>query len=313
MLYAKTFVAALLAAAALVQAEPTPTSSQSINPQGIALKPVEKRAPSPSVDLSLSNAQRLARGLPPRKPKRRERKINPRLAARAAASPCPSTTHSGVIQVTNAGTGAAMGYLPRTYNVFGEYGVTTDPSAALHLSFGTSSCGGSPAPTSGSQLDILTTNGPSSTFPYLVLISGSASTDADFRPGSTNYAYVGGGTQTPPGSPAVTAPNSFSATTGIPEGVQSAVWVYDAASGAISAQWVNTDRSACLLLILFPSLPFHPIPSLPYTRTPATRLLYAPSDNVIIAAGDVRAFASAFGQGTEVTLKFVPEATVVVY
>jgi hypothetical protein len=38
--------------------------------------------------------------------------------------------------------------------------------------------------------------------------------------------------------------NSFSAATGIPETIESAIWSYDPATQAITAQWINTDGSA---------------------------------------------------------------------
>lgn len=285
MLYAKTLFAALLAAAVLVQAEPTQTTPVSINPHGIALKPVPQKrdavadAPSPSVELT--NAQRLARGLPLRKPSRQSKKS--RQARQAAPSACPSTAYSGIVQVTNADTGAALGYLPSTLNLFAEYGVTPSAEGALRVAFSAASCAGA-----ASQLDILTTNGAAD-FPYLGLISGfaNAGTQGDLGAGSYNYAYFGGVTHTPAGSPPVTAPNSYSVATGVPEVVESAVWTYDAASGSISAQWVNTDGSVV-----------------------ATDLLYSASDNTIVAAGDVASFRSRFGSaGTfpRLTLRLVPD------
>ena len=67
-----------------------------------------------------------------------------------------------------------------------------------------------------------------------------------------SYAYLGGTTQSPAGLPAFTGgDNSFSAATGIPKNIQSAIWSYDPKTQAITAQWVNTEGPAPASHIVF--------------------------------------------------------------
>ncbi|EPQ55299.1 hypothetical protein GLOTRDRAFT_129580, partial [Gloeophyllum trabeum ATCC 11539] len=178
MLCAKALFTVLVATAALVHAKPTTTSGlqaledglASIDPQGITLKPLERRAPAPRADLS--NAQRLARGLPLRKPKPRSDKAKLRFAERAVPSACPTTTVSGVLQVTSADTGSVLGYVGAAMTTYGHYGVSTNLAGALRVSIGTSSCSSA---STASQLDIATSNGAAA-YPHLGLVAGAANT-----------------------------------------------------------------------------------------------------------------------------------------
>lgn len=77
----------------------------------------------------LTNAQRLARGLPPNHPRSHH--------ARRAIRPRQSSTcgrRTGTISVNIAGLDAGVGYLSRLANAFGEYEFTTDPTQALSVS-----------------------------------------------------------------------------------------------------------------------------------------------------------------------------------
>ncbi|KAJ7859861.1 hypothetical protein B0H14DRAFT_2577028 [Mycena olivaceomarginata] len=66
--------------------------------------------------------------------------------------------------------------------------------------------------------------------------------------------------------------NSFSAATGIPETIESAIWSYDPATQAITAQWINTDGSA-----------------------PATHIVYANDFNqALVLTGSVAAFQDIY-------------------
>ncbi|KAG8910074.1 hypothetical protein FRC01_006561, partial [Tulasnella sp. 417] len=139
-----------------------------------------------------------------------------------------------------------------------------------------------PAP---EELDVHADNGPSSTYPYFG--TRFASTSDDLSPGSFNYAYITGTTQTPPGSPPSTEDNnnSFTTATTIPERSESAVWKFNPGTQDLSAQWINTDGSR-----------------------PKTHLVYYAPDNVLIITGDVAAFQRNFGTdgNPPVTLTCVP-------
>ncbi|TFK50840.1 hypothetical protein OE88DRAFT_1659942 [Heliocybe sulcata] len=281
MFYSKAILAIFLTAAAtLVQGAPGDPAKTlaardyaSINPTGLRLRSLDGVASS--FGKRLTNAQRLARGLPLRKPTRVK-------ARQAAPSSCPTTSHTGIIRVV-AVDGGLQGYVAATPNSFGEYQPTLDASAALRVSFGTSSCASSAGYT---RLDITAENGISN-FPMLGFMTGFANTDNNLGSGSYNYAYLGGVTSTPPGSPAVVQPSSYSAVAGVPDATESAVWAWDRSSNALTVQWVNTDGS-----------------------TPATYLAYVPSANSFAVTGDLGAFTSNFGGADSATFTFVPDAVV---
>ncbi len=108
-------------------APPTGTSSdgyQPLNPVGIVTRSLRPRA-----DVHLTNAQRLARGLPPNRPRRNGRPAS-------SSKPSPSSTcvtKTGYIQADVAKQGS--GYVSKTFNAYGEYGFTHDVSQALSISY----------------------------------------------------------------------------------------------------------------------------------------------------------------------------------
>ena len=104
-----------------------PTRSTAVarsNPVDIVVRQLANNSP-----VHLTNAQRLARGLPPKRPRsfHEGRAIRPR-----QSSNCVPVT--GIISVTSD-VDNANGYISRINNGFGEYTLTTDPSQALSVSF----------------------------------------------------------------------------------------------------------------------------------------------------------------------------------
>ncbi|TFK50841.1 hypothetical protein OE88DRAFT_1659944 [Heliocybe sulcata] len=282
MLYDKAILAIFLTAATtLVQGAPEgPTKTlaardyASINPTGLSLRSLD--GDGSSFGKRLTNAQRLARGLPLRKPRRVQ-------ARQATPSSCPTISHTGTIRVTDIDAGGVLGYVSSTPNIFGEYELATTASGALRVSFGTSSCLSSAV---YSQFDVTTENGISN-FPLLGFMTGFANTNYGIGSGSSNYAYLGGVTQTPEGSPAIQQANSFSAASGIPDGVESAVWTWEPSSNALTVQWINTDGSS-----------------------PTTYLAYLAGDAAIILTGDLGTFRNIFGSATRIAFTFVPDSIV---
>ncbi|KZT22496.1 hypothetical protein NEOLEDRAFT_651687 [Neolentinus lepideus HHB14362 ss-1] len=176
-----------------------------------------------------------------------------------------------------------MGYLSATANSYGEYGLTSDASAAMRISFGTSSCASSAV---YPELDITAQNGLT-TYPLTGFITGFSNTDNNLYSGSFNYAYFGGvATETPAGSPAITEPNSFSAASGVSRAVESAVWSWSTSTNALTPQWINTDGSF-----------------------PTNYLVYVPSSVAFALLGDVTAFSSNFVNVQVVTFTFVPSSS----
>ncbi|KAG8977381.1 hypothetical protein FRC05_001779 [Tulasnella sp. 425] len=219
----------------------------------------------------MTNAKRLSMGLPPLKPKSLHRGTRVGSAPRGGPSMTPPVPWVySLFQHVPGTDGTDYGFISPVWNGFGEYGqVQSSQDSALVVTFNVS-----PDASSTSQLDFTADNSPSATYPFFGAIDGFASTSDNLGPGSYNYAYIGGTTQTPAGSPPNSGgDNSFTAATGIPEDIESAVWTYDASTNAITAQWINTDGSS-----------------------PATHIVYANDANQAFAlTGDVGSFQSTFG------------------
>ncbi|GBE85925.1 hypothetical protein SCP_0804490 [Sparassis crispa] len=267
--------AAMLAVPTLVGANPAvshPTTTSnlvartgSLNPVGILLNTFHLSNPVPQ-----TNAQRMARGLPPNRP--RFQHSARRIAPRASPAPGACNTLTGTLHV--AGTGIDPNtFVSRVPNQYGEYGVTTDTGDALRVQFTTCN--------TGLPLDLVTLNGIAD-FTLLGGITGYGSSSSDLTTGSDNYAYLGGTTQTAPHAHPSAGDSSYSFATGMAENEESAIWQVDAASGAVIARWINSDGGA-----------------------PTTYLVYNTANNVIVLTADPGAFAANFGPGPTVTLTFV--------
>lgn len=181
------------------------------------------------------------------------------------------TACSGYIQVTDADTGADLGFVANIWNTFGEYGaLTPDATNRLEVTF-----------TPSAPFSITAVNGPNGNFPFVGGIKGFSSTNPDLGVGSFNYTYLGGTVQTPPNSPPQNLPNSFTQATGIPEPIESAIWSLSS-SNELTAQWVNTDLSK-----------------------PATHILRQQAEGIFALTGDPTAFRNTFGPSTAVEFTFV--------
>ncbi|KAJ7903085.1 hypothetical protein B0H13DRAFT_2025990 [Mycena leptocephala] len=102
--------------------------------------------------------------------------------------------------------------------------------------------------------------------------------DSNLSSGSSNFAYIQGTTQTPPNSPPASVSNSYPSA----EDSESAIWIYDASTNAITAQWINTDSSL-----------------------PTTSIAYVSGSDSLIT-GDSNAFLSAFATFSIVKFVFEP-------
>ncbi|GJE90525.1 hypothetical protein PsYK624_066650 [Phanerochaete sordida] len=243
------------------------------NPLDVVLHPVEG---------VMTNGERMRRGLPPKKPHFRRADRTQRARPRPSSTPGqPSNPgggcapRNGVIHVTAPGRGNNRpkldGYLARTGNEFGEYSYTAARDNALTVSI--NNCTGSP-------FDIVSSNGYQA-YPFLGGIAGFANDGPNLRQGSFNYVYIGGVTQTAQGATPKNADNSFTAATGIQESVESAIWSFRDGTNDLRAQWINEDGSS-----------------------PADRIVYVPSANVFVVAGDLAAFEQSFGPAEEATFRF---------
>ncbi|RPD58549.1 hypothetical protein L226DRAFT_561711 [Lentinus tigrinus ALCF2SS1-7] len=217
----RVLLAAALAVSVLAAPEnPTRTTRDvyaDVHPIGVATRSLAMKPP-------LTNAQRLARGQPPNRPRRTYGARSAQaLQPRQSATPCiaQSTGKIGVY------SGADMaGYLSASVNAFGEYGTTTDEFQALSVVLCQST----------GVHDIYVQNGLAD-YPWLGLISGAVNTNDNMSPSSYNYAYVGG---TARSTPAVSGDNSFTGATGNARKIESTVWSLGS-DNTLTASWVNSN------------------------------------------------------------------------
>ncbi|OSC97279.1 hypothetical protein PYCCODRAFT_1419807 [Trametes coccinea BRFM310] len=233
-----------------------------LTPRSLALNPAD---PTPRV---LTNAQRLARGLPPRSPalNRHSRRARA-LAPRQSSAPCSLPQETGRIRAVGLPGDI---YVARTdANGFGEYGMTDDPSQALSVVLHRCTSNSDP-------FQIEAVNGIAA-YPYFGGVVGFANSDDNLGPGSSNYVYIAG-TSSVPAGPAQPAPNAFTASTGLAEDVESTLWTLTDANVLVPT-WINTDGTAA---------------------APGTTLVYVQTGGAFALVGDVAAFVAQFGPATPV-------------
>jgi hypothetical protein len=185
-----------------------------------------------AIDVS-TNAERFARGLPPKKPKL----VAGSPVRRTQPSSVPPVSYRGYIQIKDKNSNV-LGYISKNLGNSGAQFVS-DPSIANALIVDFQLPAGA---TSGSTLDFTIENSNPS-WPLLGMVQGRDDTDSNISTGSYQYLYVGG--ISTPGTDPNATPQSISNSyfIGAPRTAESAVWSIDLTSGAITAQWVNTDGS----------------------------------------------------------------------
>jgi len=232
---------------------------------GLALLFVAALATPGVIDLNsreLSNAARLARGLPPRAPRFRRFLPGRGTPILDARDPSPSLIPvSGSIKVTRADNGALVGYVANSFvnSATRRYGITTDLSSALKAAF----TGGS------NPLEIMASNPPDAAHPFFGAVVGPASSDDDLTSGSSNYALLTGTSHTAAGAPPSAAGNSYSG-----QNSESTIWNYNTGTHELTASWINTDG----------------VPG-------PTTLYYLPGSNGLLLVGDPGVFNEAFPGG----------------
>ncbi|QRV93407.1 hypothetical protein RhiJN_21425 [Ceratobasidium sp. AG-Ba] len=207
-----------------------------------------------------TNAKRFALGMPPLKPKLRRTRVAS--APRAQTSPTPPTQVSCNVLATFL-NGTTFGYLSRSFSTNHTYYAfehSTDDALLVSFSY-----------TDDDYHQIsLTTNGPQNQrYPYLGGVLAPESVDNNLsRP--TNYAYLAGTTDTPPGSIAVTGPNTYDNS----RPMETAIWVYGAVDQSLIPQWVNSANSG-------------------YSEMPTTHLVYISDEQRLVVTGDPLALLTA--------------------
>ncbi|KAF5336361.1 hypothetical protein D9611_006593 [Ephemerocybe angulata] len=186
---------------------------------------------------SLSNAQRLAKGLPLKAPARRQPS---RIWNRdAAASPLPRETVTGRAALYNQ-NGERVFYVDRNLNTAGFTSLTTDVDNALTLSVSFDTL--QPVFT---KIQVTMLNLATSGFPLLSLIQGRDDTNTDMTAGSFHYTYLGGAAEpgSGPGSTgSSTIGNTYTDRTGLPRVAQTDIWTYDPATTVLAPTWINSNN-----------------------------------------------------------------------
>ncbi|KAJ7287273.1 hypothetical protein C8J57DRAFT_1707636 [Mycena rebaudengoi] len=170
----------------------------------------------------MSNALRLARGLPLNPPHRGK-------GSHARKSTLPPTTVSGYIFVSS------LGYVSPQLNDFGELGYFL-PSKTGAMKVALTYYADQPS----TPLNIRVIGGSY----FLGGISGYNSPSDDLVAGKPNYNFLGYTTETPVNSLPTAGNNSFTQTTGIFENIESAIWNFNVGTGALTPRWINVDSSA---------------------------------------------------------------------
>jgi len=184
------------------------------------------------------------------------------------------TTYSGILQVKSGDT--SLGYIAPDPNYWTPL-LTPDLNSALRISF--QALGGATSVTSVSFTQLNDNRGT-----YFGPVVGRDSTSSDIAAGSFNYLYLDptAAPGTPPGSTPQSVPSFFSTSTGLDKQAETAVWNVNLVTGAVTAQWINTNGD-----------------------TPATQIFV--QSNHVYAGGDPEAFHSRFpAPVTTVSLTFIP-------
>ncbi|KAI0628259.1 hypothetical protein C8Q77DRAFT_1149227 [Trametes polyzona] len=271
-----------LGARAVESSSAPSTRVPSFNPTDEAIRTRPLAHNDVSAREPLTNAERIARRLPPQRPAalgRRPLRERTRAARdddhraphpRPSATPCKSSPKRGRLLAF------PLGFVSHATNEFGEYVMTSNPEEALVVVL--KQCESNSAP-----FEIQTLNGLRD-FSLLGGTVGFGSTSDDLSNGSFNYAYLDGVTSVPHG-PARDAPNGFSAATGVGEAIESALWTVteEPLLTTLHAQWINADGRPA----------------------PDVSLVWVTDENAFAFTSDVNAFEKAFGRAQVVSLLFI--------
>ncbi|KAJ7043162.1 hypothetical protein C8F04DRAFT_31576 [Mycena alexandri] len=177
----------------------------------------------------LTNAQRLARGLPLKPPSRRSS------ARRAMSSASASSASRGYIQVwsvdDNGSPTGVLGYVSKTTKAHMQYRVDSSLDHALLVS-------------SGGEHNLVTLNSDITSPTFLGLVQDPESTSSGLAKRSSNSLYLASTEQTSPNATPQNVGSSVNTRPGRSLPAESAVWTVDPNTNKLSAQWINPDASA---------------------------------------------------------------------
>ncbi|KAI0797185.1 hypothetical protein C8Q75DRAFT_743747 [Abortiporus biennis] len=264
---------ALLAPNAVAQ----PTFGHSLQARHDTFTYVSRSAPSatPLVKRQETNAERLRRGLNPRRPEHLHVAGRALVARQSATFPTPTDValvaaptpagncQTGNIAVSGSGINGQLG----SGLTSGVYTLADQDHSPLRVTFCTTG--------DNQTTNIQTLENGFAPHPYLAF----AGSNGDLSPGTPNYAVLGGSQQTDPGSHGVTA-NSC----GNGSSAQSNIWTVDPSTQKVSVKYLNSDGSI-----------------------PNVNLLWVAKDSDFVITADTEKFNSE-SLGVPVDFTFVPIA-----
>ncbi|KAJ3522897.1 hypothetical protein NMY22_g11686 [Coprinellus aureogranulatus] len=204
---------------------PTPTA-----PQGRSVDKVLER---------MTNAERLANGLPLKSPKRRSRaslnRLDPRITP--VASPVPPQSVSGLLTLRKP-NGQLVGYVRNIFINDAQTRTTTIQAEALRATVTFN-----PSQATPNQVQVTLPTPAVEGYPLLSLVQGRDNTNQNVAAGSFHYLYLAGSSApgSGPGSLGVSGQNTYSYATGVSRISQTDVWTFDRSTGRLIPTWVNDN------------------------------------------------------------------------
>ncbi|KAI0084049.1 hypothetical protein BDY19DRAFT_910132 [Irpex rosettiformis] len=194
--------------------------------------------PSATPTKRMTNAQRMARGLPPNAPHRRISALKARHSAVPPANPGnypgnhprDCTPRDGIIQVISSTDNSTLGYVSKNHSGQGKYGLCSDSKDALKVH----------ANCDGDNWDMPITDGDHPDgCDHFGGVVGDHSAGSDFVGGNSNHAVCTGVASTPGGSFASVALSIIGKLTGRQTSTQSSIWSLNDDTRDLTAGWVN--------------------------------------------------------------------------
>lgn len=170
----------------------------------------------------VTNAMRLANGLPPLAPRKLYNGSKAGTAHKARSSPMPVNGATILVYGPNGRSGQPLGYISKSLNTFGDYYFTTDCTAAML----------NPQLYSGALTNPAKPRGYAN-------VGFTSFFNPTFSTSSYGFAYMGGTPSTPTGSAPVSS-TQHSDGEGASYFVESNVWSLGA-NNELIATWVNPD------------------------------------------------------------------------
>ncbi|PPR07740.1 hypothetical protein CVT24_003738 [Panaeolus cyanescens] len=220
--------------------------------------------------LKLTNAERLARGMPLNAPK-------PHRTVQKRQEPSSFPAAAGVGSITGEDS-TPVGYMGATTVDGAIYGTSDQLVNSAIMYVERTGSGNTETRTRITIPD----SDVGASFPILGLVQGRDNIDTNVGTGSYHYLYLSGVAQpgTTAGSVSSVVDNTYSDVSGNTRAVQTDVWTVDFTTGVISAVWINDDGTA--------------VP-----------LQFFVQNGAIYATADIAAFVAEYASVTPITLRLV--------